>query len=886
MSSGEVSRDNGVPLGLEAPGRGAPGRRGIWRVAGIFGWLLAAGAGAAAFSFAQDAFETRRDLSSARLAASAARDATHREREGVVALKARESIRRGDAMSAIVTLQEVSKDDTAQSRVTAPSVVAALREAMIRNREVALLPLDVGSDTRAHISVDGRHAVTLDQKGSAELWPLTGPRPTKVALPQCVEVRCTDIRFHPDGSRVVLAMADGSVRLVKIADPAGSETLLQGQGSAVSAMEFSPDGRWLAVACEDSSLMMVDLRGGPPSIRRLTNQREAVRLIAFSGDRRFMAAAEGGGGGRIVIWDIRRQVPTSVEFLTEGFVASVAFGARGPGMTEHLMTVSRVGVHLESVVQFWWPTRPVGVGSFVTGDKRHSLEAAFSPDGRFILVTKFGGYAYVQEHGGVRSWSLGRQDPDEGVVLSRFLPDSRSAVTVSEAGVIRLWKWIEDEKSLDMFSGHTEGVKHAEVSGDGRRLLTAATDNTVRIWDLTRPIPGLTRLQVPEAPSVSEPRREHAGPASTFFVSPNQRWMIADTLPGETAPRLWDLKADPPTSQLLKSRSQIAFGGGSFSPDSKTFAIATSDGHLWLGRVADKGEPKLTPVADGPVYGLNSPHFSSNGQHLTTLTLSGAVIFWDLSGQPFAPKVVTRPAFSKDDVARAHALSPDGRTLAIVVMPGTPRGADAAPSELVVWDLEHDGGPTLVARHTVGRVSRVALTNDRRTAILADDRGQVFVVDTAAERIDLTHPLPRLVTDRLSNPEAPTKLVVSPNSRWLVAFSYGRTPLLFDLQHRERSFPLDGHTATVNGAAFDDSGMRVATASDDGSVRLWELSNSEEPVSTSVDLRAGPLGHVGFVESPVSLITGSLDGGAALWRLTEFADLLRAAETVRTRQSP
>mmetsp|Transcript_33555 Transcript_33555/g.79217 ORF Transcript_33555/g.79217 Transcript_33555/m.79217 type:complete len:82 (+) Transcript_33555:487-732(+) len=40
--------------------------------------------------------------------------------------------------------------------------------------------------------------------------------------------------------------------------------------------------------------------------------------------------------------------------------------------------------------------------------------------------------------------------------------------------------------------------------------------------------------------------------------------------------------------------------------------------------------------------------------------------------------------------------------------------------------------------------------------------------------------------------------------------------------------PLKGHTSAINTLAFSPRGHMIASGGDDGSVRLWDLSTSEE----------------------------------------------------------
>jgi dipeptidyl aminopeptidase/acylaminoacyl peptidase len=69
-----------------------------------------------------------------------------------------------------------------------------------------------------------------------------------------------------------------------------------------------------------------------------------------------------------------------------------------------------------------------------------------------------------------------------------FSPDGRRVLTASgglifsEDNTARLWE-AESGKLLATFQGHTNSVSSAVFSPDGRRVLTASNDSTARLWE-------------------------------------------------------------------------------------------------------------------------------------------------------------------------------------------------------------------------------------------------------------------------------------------------------------------------------------------------------------------------------------------------------------------
>ena len=74
-------------------------------------------------------------------------------------------------------------------------------------------------------------------------------------------------------------------------------------------------------------------------------------------------------------------------------------------------------------------------------------------------------------------------------------------------------------------------------------------------------------------------------------------------------------------------------------------------------------------------------------------------------------------------------------------------------------------------------------------------------------------------------------MVFAPDGRTLTTGSDDWTVRLWDLSNRDQprqlGAPLTGHTGRVVGVAFAPDGRTLATASDDQTVRLWDLPRLE-----------------------------------------------------------
>jgi WD40 repeat protein len=70
-------------------------------------------------------------------------------------------------------------------------------------------------------------------------------------------------------------------------------------------------------------------------------------------------------------------------------------------------------------------------------------------------------------------------------------------------------------------------------------------------------------------------------------------------------------------------------------------------------------------------------------------------------------------------------------------------------------------------------------------------------------------------------------VAVSPDGQRFAIGGDGGFVRIYDMASRQFLLVLSGHTNTVAGLAFDPDGNQLASASHDGTVRLWNLERQE-----------------------------------------------------------
>jgi serine/threonine protein kinase len=155
--------------------------------------------------------------------------------------------------------------------------------------------------------------------------------------------------------------------------------------------------------------------------------------------------------------------------------------------------------------------------------------------------------------------------------------------------------------------GHTGEVNCVQFSPDGKLLVTAGQDHTVRLWD---PATGWQRAVL----------RGHDRDVNWAAFSPD-----GDTLASagdDGAVKLWDLKTVRERQQILKAAVPVI--GVAFSPDGKLLAAGLRDGTVrWWEFPSGRERPSFSAHAER----IESVTFSPDGRTLATCAESAKL--WD-----------------------------------------------------------------------------------------------------------------------------------------------------------------------------------------------------------------------------------------------------------------
>jgi WD40 repeat protein len=317
--------------------------------------------------------------------------------------------------------------------------------------------------------------------------------------------------------------------------------------------------------------------------------------------------------------------------------------------------------------------------------------------------------------------------------------------------------------------------------------------------------------------------RGHAGAVYDAEFSPDGRTLVSSGQDGTV--RFWDVATGRPLRTLAAHPTEVNRAG--FAPDGLTVATAGDDGEIRLWDVATGGL-KATIAAHRGEAGVG---FAPDGRLLISFGRHDHLVkLWDVATRQQLASV------KASEVALEHgAVSPDGATLATAADDGYVR----------LWNLADLTALKSVRVHS-GPVYGLAFSNDGARFAAADAGGRITTWLRPSRK-----PLGGS-RDPAQSAEGPdTFFPALPADSHAVAFLPGDHMVvsadsqadlrLSDADTGRDLALLNGHTGKIWGVSISPDRTTFATASGDGSVKLWSTRLPERWITIPAANTAGPI---------------------------------------------
>jgi WD40 repeat protein/tRNA A-37 threonylcarbamoyl transferase component Bud32 len=413
-----------------------------------------------------------------------------------------------------------------------------------------------------------------------------------------------------------------------------------------------------------------------------------------------------------------------------------------------------------------------------------------------------------------------------GIVFSR---DGKLLATASGDKSVKVWD-LATGKNMCTLSGHKNSVHSVTFNGDGTRIATG-DDNKVRVWD---PVSGKP-VFVADANCGGSVRAMTFDPAGTHLFIGNTAINVLDLSKPENGAgnghaggdfiqsmafppggenrlvvarysgivqfwdmQSWDLRGPRKPPLIVKAHS-AALERLEFSPDGKRFGTTSLDGtaKVWDVTTFQELASARVPVEKDMKF-MPPTAFTPELYRVAAAHTDGTVKLWPLTDDPAAAVylrtgTISHATFNADGTHIAASVPVE------VVQRGFVYGVtgwDTETGRLVLTIKDEDGKEP-------GFWKKGAIT------------GVAF--SPSGDRVATAHPL-EYDANPPEFPPDPAKYTVSAVKVW-------------DAATGKLLLTLKGHTADVITVAYTADGARIVSASQDGTVRVWNAGDGK-PIAT------------------------------------------------------
>jgi WD40 repeat protein len=654
-------------------------------------------------------------------------------------------------------------------------------------------------------SNDGKYIAAGSADKTLHLWNFSdGKVLMKLTLPSNPQA----VAFSPDGQVMAVGLADSTVKFFKTSDLKEPKEFkgIEGKKGAVTSLAYSPKGDVLYAASADKIVQAFAVADG--AVKGRFDHTGPVTQLAISKDGTRLAAI----AGKVAkIWNLAdgKEV-ASIDSPSE---------ARGVSLSGDGKRLALAGVDNSSrlyeadgaFVERFMHTAPPAIAVLVDAKKVVTAGA----DKMLGIWTS--NVVWQKQHG----------DAVRALLMS---PKGDQILSAGDSKTVKFWA-LADGKQLRTLAAHDASVSHLAMSSDASKLVSAAADKQVRVWNLNaKPEDANKPLQSLSAPSaVTALALSGNGQRLALGFDAKGIVQVVDATTGKEYQRFLD------HTGIIRSLA--------FLPDQRTLLTASADKNASLLDVA------ATAVFEAHPGGTRWLQFHSGAQQFLTAGADNTVRLWDAAKltetKKFGPfgSPVSGAAYSRDFNQLGIVL---GKNLKYINLPDFKELADFEhPADIVSFTGQLNKNRILTAATDKSvRVWDIAAKQEQQFVNLAEAPQAVYYLDANFANFVIVTGKSAIIENSLWQKQAAVEkgpvlaMALTTNNVSMLTAGSEQTVKQWGLNNFavEKVYPKQ--SAPVTAIALAKNGVLLASATSDKKLTLFTTADNKEAASVFLDAPA------------------------------------------------